>query len=53
MSTCEGHTNRVRSVAVMPGSQRILSGSWDTTVRVWLLDGTLQNTFQLTPPSVP
>ena len=47
VSTCEGHTNRVRSVAVMPDSQRILSGSWDTTVRVWLLDGTLQNTFRL------
>ena len=30
----------------MPDGQRILSGS-DDTVRVWLLNGTLENTFEL------
>ena len=29
----------------MPDGQRILSGSEDKTVRVWLLNGTLVNTF--------
>ena len=31
----------------MPDGQRILSGATDKTVRVWLLDGTLKNTFKL------
>ena len=31
----------------MPDGQRILSGSMDNTVRVWLLDGALKNTFEL------
>ena len=32
----------------MPDGQRILSGGGDDhTVRVWLLDGTLENTFEL------
>ena len=43
--TCIGHTDVVAAVAAMPDGQRILSGSNDKTVRVWLLDGTLQNTF--------
>ena len=51
VSTCEGHTDEevdeVLSVAAMPDSQRILSGAGDGTVRVWLLDGTLKNTFKL------
>jgi len=34
-------------VAAMPDGQRILSGGRDTTVRVSLLDGTLENTFRL------
>merc|ERR1712224_188315 len=34
-------------VAVTPDGQRILSGGGDSTVRVWLLDGTPQNTFEL------
>ena len=47
VSTCAGHTDYVRAVAVTPDGQRILSGGGDSTVRVWLLDGTLQNTFEL------
>ena len=31
----------------MPDGQRILSGGEESTVRVWLLDGTLENTFTL------
>ena len=31
----------------MPDGQRFLSGSFDSTVRVWLLNGTLENTFEL------
>jgi WD40 repeat protein len=42
-----GHTSTVLAVAVMPDGQRILSGAEELVVRVWLLDGTLQNTFQL------
>ena len=53
VSTCAGHghftghTNTVNAVAAMPDGQRILSGSMDLTVRVWLLNGILQNTFEL------
>ena len=36
----------------MPDGQRILSGGQDKTVRVWLLDGTLENTFELHTDSV-
>ena len=42
-----GHTDQVFAVAVMPDGQRILSGGADNTVRVWLPDGTLKNTFNL------
>jgi WD40 repeat protein len=42
-----GHTAEVYAVAAMPDGQRFLSGGDDNTVRVWLLDGTLKNTFEL------
>ena len=35
------------ALALMPDGQRFLSGANDNTVRVWLLDGTLENTFEL------
>ena len=47
VSTCAGHTHFVTAVAAMPDGQRILSGSMDGTVRVHLLNGTLENTFEL------
>ena len=31
----------------MPDGQRFLSGGTDADRRVWLLDGTLENTFRL------
>ncbi len=33
--TLEGHTDTVFSVAVSPDGSRIVSGSWDKTVKVW------------------
>ena len=47
VSTCQGHTDTVYAVAAMPDGQRFLSGSGDNTVRVWRLNGTLENTFEL------
>jgi WD40 repeat protein len=47
VSICEGRTDCVWAVAAMPDGQRILSGSRNKAVRVHLLDGTLQNTFEL------
>ena len=40
-------TDNVNALAVMPDGQRILSGSHDSTVRVWLFNGTPKNTFKL------
>ena len=47
VSTCDGHDDTVWAVAAMPDSQRLLSASSDKSVRLWLLDGTLENTFKL------
>ena len=40
-----GHTRAVKAVAAMPDGQRFLSGGQDGTIRVWLLNGNLKNTF--------
>ena len=45
VSTCAAHTDDVEAVAAMPDGQRILS--MGTHLRVWRLDGTLENTFEL------
>ena len=47
VSTCDGHDDTVWAVAAMPDSQRLLSASSDKSVRLWLLNGTLENTFKL------
>ena len=33
--TLTGHDEQVRSVAFSPDGQRIVSGSWDKTVKIW------------------
>jgi WD40 repeat protein len=38
--TVKGHTDRVSSVAFSPDGKRIVSGSWDKTLKVW--DASLQ-----------
>ena len=45
LSTCAGHTGHIEAVAAMPDSQRFLSCGEDMTVRVWLIGGSLLNTF--------
>ena len=47
VSTCDGHDDTVWAGAAMPDSQRLLSASSDKSVRLWLLNGTLENTFKL------
>ena len=37
VATLEGHSDAVRSVAFHPTSPLLATGSWDTTVRLWLL----------------
>ncbi|KAH8093689.1 hypothetical protein JL720_4839 [Aureococcus anophagefferens] len=35
LATLAGHSNQVSSVAVFPDGRRVVSGSWDDTVKVW------------------
>lgn len=34
----QGHTDKVNCVALSPGGERVVSGSWDKTIRVWSLE---------------
>jgi len=44
--TFEGHTDWVTSVAFSPDGKYILSGSWDTTLKLWDIEtGRLIRTF--------
>tara|TARA_B100000029_G_scaffold376681_1_gene371284 strand:- start:191 stop:391 length:201 start_codon:yes stop_codon:yes gene_type:complete len=35
LHTLKGHTGYVNSVAFSPDGQRIVSGSWDKSVKIW------------------
>ena len=41
-----GHTAPVRSVQFSPDGQTLVSGGWDSTIRLWKRDGTLLNTLK-------
>jgi WD40 repeat protein len=49
LNTLEGHTSPVSSVAVTPDGTKIVSGSYDNTIRVWDIasgGGRLLNTLE-------
>ncbi|KAH8585978.1 putative F-box and wd40 domain protein [Bisporella sp. PMI_857] len=47
LQTLEGHSGWVRSVAFSPDGQRVVSGSVDSTVRLWdAVTGVLQQTLE-------
>ena len=35
LKTLEGHSNSVASVAYSPDGTKIISGSWDDTIKIW------------------
>ena len=44
----QGHTDWVNSVAVFPDNERVASGSWDKTVRIWNMStGEVLNILQV------
>ena len=38
LKVLEGHTNNVAAVAISTDGAKIVSGSWDKTVRVWSME---------------
>jgi TatD DNase family protein len=47
VATCTGHADFVAAVAAMPDGKRFLSVEPDGGFRLWLINGTLENTFSL------
>ncbi|NES89773.1 MULTISPECIES: serine/threonine-protein kinase [Okeania] len=44
--TLSGHNDWIRSIAISPDGQTVVSGSWDNTIKVWdWVNGNLQGTF--------
>ena len=44
--TLSGHNNWIRSIAISPDGQTVVSGSWDNTIKVWdWVNGSLQGTL--------
>ena len=47
VNTLEGHTSSVSSVAITPDGTKIVSGSYDNTIKVWdIASGRLLNTLE-------
>jgi WD40 repeat protein len=44
-ATLEGHTNTVSSATFTPDGKFLVTSSWDTTARIWRLDGTVERTL--------
>jgi len=36
--TLQGHTNWISSIAISPEGKRVVSASWDNTIRIWDID---------------
>ena len=43
--TIQAHTSVLRSLAVLPGGTRFVSGAQDRTAQLWSIDGTLERIF--------
>lgn len=48
LRTFTGHTDTVRCVAFFPDNRRLVSSSWDNTIRIWDLETGLQTRGPLT-----
>ncbi|KAI6129460.1 WD40-repeat-containing domain protein [Pisolithus croceorrhizus] len=48
LRTFTGHTDTVRCVAFFPDNRRLVSSSWDNTIRIWDLETGLQTRAPLT-----
>ena len=46
LKTFEGHTSSVNALAVTPDRAHIVSGGYDTLVKVWNIDGSLESTCE-------